>query len=79
MRRFRSWPPVLQGVRRWSQRAWQWLQEEKRVVHMVVVAKMARMAGKRRSWRKDDKVDGCWCTWMTEDLVDEVDGVAMVR
>lgn len=35
MRRLRSSPPVLQGVRRWSQRAWQWLQEEKRVVHMV--------------------------------------------
>lgn len=46
---------------------------------MVLVAKMGRMAGKRRSWRKDDKVDGCGRTWMTEGLVDELDGVAMVR
>lgn len=46
---------------------------------MVVVAKMGSVAGKWRSWRKDDKVDGCGRTWMTEDLVGELDGVVMVR
>lgn len=40
---------------------------------------MGRMAGTWRSWMKDDKVGGVLVHLMTEGLVDEVDGVAMVR